>query len=186
VPAVLDLVEPSVLEHQPPRRLPIFFLPNLIGEYLIERPLRHYLDPLVIAGFVGAIVLVMLQIGPLLWIALISLLVIRIGGGAWHMFRDVYEDYLLMRYGVLVNAHVMGVRTCRNAHGDIAGAYVDCAIPLSQRRTSVGSVWLPDAAQAMQLGSQGRLPVICLARAPGAWRLRNGDGAHLRYQPTGE
>lgn len=186
MPAVLDLVEPTVLDHQPPRRLPAFFLPNLIGEYLIERPLRTYLDPLVLAGCVGGIVMMILQVGPLLWIALISILAVRIGGGAWRMFRDVHEDYLLMRYGVLINAHVMGVRTCRNAHGDVAGAYVDCAIPLTRRRTSVGSVWLPDAAEAMRLGSIGRLPVICLARAPGAWRLRDGDGPHLRYEPAAE
>lgn len=185
MPAVLDLVEPTVLEHQPPRRLPVFFLPNLIGEYLIERPMRSYLDPLVMAGFVAMIVLALIQAGPLLWVVLLSLLAIRIGRGAWRLFRDVYEDYLLMRYGVLVNAHVMSVRTCRNTHGDVAGAYVDCAIPLSRRRTSVGSVWLPDAAEAMRLSSQGSLPVICMARAPGAWRLRDGDGPHVRYQPAG-
>jgi hypothetical protein len=25
---------------------------------------------------------------------------------------------------------------------------------------------------------------VCLARAPGAWRLRDGDGPHLRYEPA--
>jgi hypothetical protein len=183
---LLDLVEPTLLDHEPPRRLPLFFLPNLIGEYLIERPLRTYLDPLVLAGCVGAIVMAILQVGPLLWIALLSILAVRIGRGAWRMFRDVYEDYLLMRYGVLINAHVMGVRTARNAHGDVSGAYIDCAIPLTRRRTSVGSVWFPDPAEAMRLSSAGRLPVICLARAPGAWRLRECDGPHLRYEPARE
>jgi hypothetical protein len=184
MPAVFDLIEAKLLDDLPPRRLPAFFLPNLIGEYLIERPLRSYFDPLVLGGVVGAIVMLIIDAPEWLWVALISLMVIRIAGGAWWMFRDVYEDYLLLRYGVVMQAHIMGVRTSRNAQGGVTGAFVDCAIPITRRRTSVGSVWFPDANAAMNLSKQGRISVICLQKAPGAWRLREGDGPHLRYEPT--
>jgi hypothetical protein len=81
-------------------------------------------------------------------------------------------------------AHVMGVRTCRDAGGATSGAYVDCVIPIARRRTSVGSVWMPDVSEAIRIGQAGRLNVICLPRSPGAWRLREGAGQHLRYEPT--
>ncbi|NTW01276.1 MAG: hypothetical protein HGA19_08175, partial [Oscillochloris sp.] len=88
------------------------------------------------------------------------------------------------RYGVVTNAHVMGVRTCRDAGGGFAGAYLDCVIPITRRRTSVGSVWMPNASEALRIGQYGRLNVICLTRSPGIWRLCDGDGPHLRYEPT--
>lgn len=184
MPDVLDLIEPSLLERTPPRRLPIFFLPNLIGEYLIERPLRSYFDPFVFVGLAAAIVLILLRAGPLPWLLLVFLLVVRLGGAVFRIYRDVREDYLLLRDGVMTSAHIMGVRTCRDANGDLSGAYLDCAIPISRRRTSVGTVWMPDAAEASRLSRVGRLPVIALTRSPGTWRLREGDGPHLRYEPS--
>lgn len=186
MPDVLDLVEPTTLESAPPRRLSPFFVPNLIGEYLIERPLRSYLDLYLIVGLVAAIVMALLRVGPLLWLLLVALLLLRGSRAFWRIYRDVREDYLLLRYGLVVNAHIMGVRTSRDANGDLSGAYVDCAIPVTARRTSVGTVWMPDAAEAARLGRVGRLPVIALPTSPGAWRLRNGDGPHLRYEPAGE
>lgn len=186
MPDVLDLVERSTLDSAPPRRLPVFFLPNLIGEYLIERPLRSYLDLYLITGLLAAVTMIILRVGMLLWLALLVLMAMRIGRAVWRIYRDVREDYLLLRYGVVVNAHIMGVRTSRDANGDLSGAYVDCAIPLTPRHTSVGTVWMPDAAEAARLGRIGRLPVIALPRSPGTWRLRDGDGPHLRYEPSGE
>lgn len=186
MPDVLDLVETSTLDNAPPRRLPIFFVPNLIGEYLIERPLRSYFDPYLLVGLVAAVVMAMLRVDPLLWLLLLALLLLRAGRTIWRIYRDVREDYLLLRYGLVVNAHVMGVRTSRDASGDLSGAYVDCAIPLTPRRTSVGTVWMPDAAEAARLGRVGRLLVIALPTSPGTWRLRDGDGPHLRYEPAGE
>jgi hypothetical protein len=184
VPDVLDLVDGSLLERSPPRRLPFFFLPNLVGEYLLERPLRYYLDPIVIIGMLAGAVLLLTRAAPLFWAALGLMLALRALGTCWQIYRDVREDYLLLRYGVVTSAHVMGVRTCRDASGSLSGAYVDCVIPISRRRTSVGSVWMPDASKALHIGQAGRLNVICLARSPGVWRLREGDGSLLRYEPT--
>jgi hypothetical protein len=184
VPDVLDLVDHGLLDDNPPRRLPFFFLPNLIGEYMLERPLRFYLDPIMITGTIAATVMLFVDAAPILWIMLGTILTLRAVAICWQIYRDVREDYLLMRFGVVTSAHVMGVRTCRDASGTMSGAYVDCVIPISRRRTSVGSVWMPDASEAMQIGKAGRLSVICLTRSPGAWRLREGDGPHLRYGPT--
>jgi hypothetical protein len=184
VPDVLDLVDHGLLDDNPPRRLPLFFLPNLIGEYLLERPLRFYLDPIMITGVIGALIMLSVDAVPILWLALGTILALRAVAVCWQIYRDVREDYLLMRFGVVTSAHVMGVRTCRDASGAMSGAYVDCVIPISRRRTSVGSVWMPDAGEAMRIGQLGRLSVICLTRSPGAWRLREGDGPHLRYEPT--
>jgi hypothetical protein len=100
------------------------------------------------------------------------------------MYRNVREDYRLLRHGLVVSAHVIGLRPCRSATGRPMGAYLDCAIPITRQRTSVGSVWLPDTTEAVRLSAAGRIPVICLARAPGTWRLRHSDGAHLRYEPA--
>jgi hypothetical protein len=184
VPDVLDLVDHGLLDDNPPRRLPFFFLPNLIGEYILERPLRFYLDPIMITGIIAAVVMLVVNAAPILWLMLGSILALRGVAVCWKIYRDVREDYLLMRFGVVTSAHVMGVRTCRDAGGAMSGAYVDCVIPISRRRTSVGSVWMPDTSEAISIGQAGRLNVICLTRSPGAWRLREGDGPHLRYEPT--
>jgi hypothetical protein len=184
VPDVLDLVDHGLLDDNPPRRLPFFFLPNLIGEYMLERPLSFYLDPIIITGVLAAAVMLFVSAAPILWLTLGAIIALRAVAVCWQIYRDVREDYLLMRFGVITSAHVMGVRTCRDAGGAMSGAYVDCVIPISRRRTSVGSVWMPDASEAIRIGKAGSLSVICLTRSPGAWRLREGDGPHLRYETT--
>lgn len=186
MPDILDLVEPTLLECSPPRRLPAFFLLNLIGEYLIARPLHSYLDPVIIAGLIASITMLILRVGPLLWIALILILIVRIGGSVMSIYHNVREDFMLLKHGLKVNAHVLGVRPCRDAAGNLAGAYVDCVIPLSRKRTSVGSVWMPDAAAAQKVGQSERLAVLCLAHAPGTWRLCEGNRSQLRYEPVRE
>jgi hypothetical protein len=177
VPDILDLVDDTLLEQRPPRRLPAMFLPNLIGEYLLERAGRAARD---------AILLFCVVIGgpPLAWLLLALLLAMRLGGPLMKLSRSVREDYLLLRHGEVVQAHILGVRPCRDAAGNPAGAYLDCVIPVTRKRSSVGSVWMPDTADALRIGAVGRIPVVCLARAPGAWRLRDGDGPHLRYEPA--
>lgn len=184
MPDILDLVDRDLLEQPPPRSLPALFVPNLIGEYLLERPAHAYLDLYLIAGLCAAVAMLILQPSPLLWLPLLLLLVLRLGGPAGRLFRNVREDYLLLRHGVVVQAHILGVRPCREGAGNPGGAYLDCVIPVTSKRSSVGSVWMPDTADALRIGAAGRVPVICLARAPGTWRLRDGDGPHLRYEPA--
>ncbi|NTV62298.1 MAG: hypothetical protein HGA65_02015 [Oscillochloris sp.] len=185
MPDVLDLVDRRLLNHSPPRKLPFFFVPNLLGEYLLERPPSFYFDPVLIVGVLAEVVMLLLRMESVFWVTLGLLLLLRVMAAGWKIYRDVREDYLLLRFGVVTSAHVMSVRTCRDASGEASGAYVDCVIPISRRRTSVGSVWMPDAAEALRIGQTGRLNVICLTRSPGAWRLSEGDGPHLRYDPAG-
>ncbi|HMQ31107.1 MAG TPA: hypothetical protein PKD53_10280 [Chloroflexaceae bacterium] len=177
MPDILDLVEPGTLEQAPPRRLPPFFVPNLIGEYLLERPPRVYLNPLVLGCLLGAAVLTAIGAPPLFGLALVVLAGLRLLRPALRLYRDVREDYQLLREGVVVTAHVIGVRPFRDAAGNPAGAYLDCAVPLTRQRTSVGSVWVADVGEAMRLSALGRLTVICLPRAPGTWRLYRRPGA---------
>lgn len=177
VPDILDLVEPTTLEREPPRRLPAFFLPNLVGEHLLERPLWSYFSLFVLVCLVGALALAALGGPPLLSLALLAMAAVRLLRPCLRLFRDVREDYLLLRHGLVVTAHVIGVRTCSDPGGNPAGAYLDCAIPLTRQRTSVGSVWVADPAEAVQMSAAGRLTVLCLPRAPGAWRLYKPPGA---------
>jgi hypothetical protein len=177
VPDILDLVEPDALEREPPRRLPAFFLPNLVGEYLLERPLWSYFSLFVLVCLGGAVAMAALGGPPVVTLALLALAAVRLLRPSLRLFRDVREDYLLLRHGVVVTAHVIGVRPCSDPAGNPAGAYLDCAIPLTRQRTSVGSVWFADAGEAMQLSATGRLTVICMPRAPGAWRLYRPPGA---------
>lgn len=180
MPDILDLVEPEALEREPPRRLPAFFLPNLVGEHLLERPLWSYFNLFVLVGLVGAVALAALGAPPFISVALLAMAGVRLLRPCLRLLRDVREDYLLLRHGVVVTAHVIGVRTCSGPGGAPVGAYLDCAIPLTRQRTSVGSVWVADAGEAMRMSAAGRLTVICLPQAPGAWRLytpRGGEGA---------
>lgn len=171
MPDILDLVEAGSLEQAPPRRLPVFFLPNLIGEYLLERPLKSYFSLYVLVCLVGAFVLAAVGVPVVLSLALLVLAAVRVLGPTLRLFRAVREDYLLLRHGLILTAHVIGVRPCHEPGGPPEGAYLDCAVPITRRRTSVGSVWVPDPAEAVRLSALGKLTVICLPRAPGAWRL---------------
>ncbi|WP_129633514.1 hypothetical protein [Candidatus Oscillochloris fontis] len=184
MPDVLALVEHKLLDQRPPRRLPFFFLPNLLGEYLLERPLRFYLDPIMIGGLLLVVVFLFLEPAAIFWWTLGLILLLRFIAIGWVIYRGVREDYLLMRFGVVTQAHVMGMRFGRDASGELSGAYLDCVIPIGPRRTSVGSVWMPDTNEAQRIATIGNLRVICLQRAPGTWRLREGDGPHLRYEPN--
>ncbi len=179
MPDILDLVEPGTLEQTPPRRLPVFFLPNLIGEYLLERPPRTYLNPYVLTCLIGAVTLTLLGAPRVLGLALLALAGLRLLRPALLLYRDVREDYLLMRHGVIVTAHILGVRPFSDTAGNPAGAYLDCAVPVNRQRTSVGSIWVADMAEAMRLSALGRLTVICLPRSPGTWRLYRRPGAAL-------
>jgi hypothetical protein len=171
LPDILDLVEPGSLEQPPPRRLPAFFLPNLIGEYLLERPLKSYFSLFVFVCLVGAVILPATGVPVVISVALLVLAVVRLLGPALRLYRDVREDYQLMRHGLVLTAHVIGVRPCQDPEGYLAGVLLDCAVPITRQRTSVGSIWVADPAEAMRLSAIGKLTVICMPRAPGAWRL---------------
>ncbi|MFV9503591.1 MAG: hypothetical protein AB4911_03405 [Oscillochloridaceae bacterium umkhey_bin13] len=184
MPDVINLLEPGTLEQPPPRRLPPWFLINLLGEHLLARPARDWLDPFLISWVLAVAALYALGAGVGVLLVLVLLFPVRLLIPSSRLLRDVRDDYLLMRHGLIVTAHIIGIRPAHTANSTVYGAYLDCAIPLSPRRTTVGSVWIPDRAEAQRLSEVGSMPVICLARAPGVWRLRDGDGAQLRYEPA--
>ncbi len=186
MPLVIDLVDRTLFQCEPPRRLPFLFIPNLLGEYLLERPLSAYLDPIMVGICVAAIAMALLQVNGLLWLVLILIFTLRLLLAAWTIGRAVYDDRALLKYGKVLHAHILGMRPHRDLNGEINGAYLDCAIPVGQRRTSVGSVWLPDPAEAARLAQHGRVPVICLARVPGTWRLLDYKYQGVRYEPVRE
>jgi hypothetical protein len=160
-------------------------VPNLLGEYLLERPWRSYLDPLLISCVVVGLAMAFVQVGAWFWLLLALVAVLRLVAVSWRLAQRVYEDVLLVRHGRVMQAHVLRLRPARNPQGHLSGAFLDCAIPVGPRQTSVGSVWFPDQAQAEALAQRGQLPVLCLVRPPGTWRLLDDTNPALRYEPDG-
>jgi len=181
MPIIVNQVDSALLQQRPPRPLPPLLLLNLLGEYLIEVPLKTYIDSVVIGSLVGAIALALLHVGPLLWILLGLILLTHLATAAWKLGKQIREDMVLLKYGIVVRAHVLHLRPQYNEQGQPAGALLDCAIPTRRRRTSVGSVWLANTNEATRLAKQGRVRVICLVRAPGTWRLMESTGPEFRY-----
>lgn len=186
MPVATDLIEPALLHRPPPRPLPFMLVPNLLGEYVLERPFSAYFDPLLVGGIIAAVAMALLGVGLWLWVILLTIMVIRLLVVAWDVAWRVYEDVQLLKYGEVLWAHVLRMRSCRDYDGEIAGAYLDCAIRVGPRRTSVGSVWMPDIVQAMALERRGRLLVLCLPRTPGTWRLLEYTSPDLCYEPAQE
>ena len=76
----------------------------------------------------------------------VLIIVIRLLIGAGYLWRQVGDDLALLRNGLTVRAHVLGLRPHRTTMGAIDGALLDCAIPVAPRRTYVGSIWLANGA----------------------------------------
>lgn len=174
------------LKHLPPRPLPPWLIADLVGDQLAQRPLRDYIDPLLICGILAAVALALLP-API-WLSwLLALLMgIRLGMIVWELLERSLVDFRLLRHGLLMRAHVLRIRLARRGPGFIDGAYLDCVVPIAKGRTSVGSVWLSDVQEAERLALQGRVQVLCLPRAPGTWRLLEGKCADFRYELSEE
>lgn len=183
MPDVISLLEPRALDQPTPRRIPPLFVLNLLGEHLLARPPQAWFDPFLIGWVIAFGSLSILGVHPSLLIILAVLLPIRLILPSSRLLRDVREDYLLVRHGLTVTAYVLAVRTGQTPTGEAYGAYLDCAIPLPKRRTTVGSVWIADHTEAMRLSAAGSLPVICLPYAPGVWRLCEATKLPVRYDP---
>jgi hypothetical protein len=175
-------IDRSLLKHDPPRPLPPWLIADLLGDQLVERPWRSYLDPLLISGLCVALVLAVLRVPVLLSWSLALLLAVRLSMLAWEFLGPALADIRLLRYGLIVRAHVLRMRPNDLPNGETQGAYLDCVMPISKRRSSVGSVWLSDLEEAARLAGQGRVQVICLPRSPGTWRLLEGKSAESRYE----
>jgi hypothetical protein len=185
VQRVTDQVESRYLEQAPPRSLPHVVILNLLGDYIFERPLSAFLDPLLICAILALIGLITLHANTLLWFVPLLVIMVRTALGARRVWRRAWDDLMLLRNGLALRAHVLRMRPHRNIAGEINGALLDCAIPVAPRRTYVGSVWLADGSEAQRLVRQGRITVICLPRTPGTWRIIEAVASEVRYERMG-
>ena len=182
---VTEQVDAAYLQQSPPRRLSPFVIANLLSDHIFERPLKVFLDPLIIAGIITLLVLFALRASSAIRLVPVLIIVIRLLIGAGYLWRHVGDDLALLRNGLTVRAHVLGLRPHRTTMGTIDGALLDCAIPVAPRRTYVGSIWLANGAEAQRLKHQGRVEVICLPRTPGTWRVIEDVKSDIRYDRMG-
>jgi hypothetical protein len=179
---VTDQVNVAYLEQVPPRPMPrADIVMNLISDYIFERPLRTFLDPLLIIGFVALVALTQMDAPPLLRYLALLIVLFRLVMKLRQVWRRVRDDLALLRKGLIIRAHVLNLRPYRTLIGEIDGALLDCAIPVAPRRTYVGSIWMSDGQEALRLKQQGRVTVICLPRTPGTWRLIEDVTSEVRY-----
>jgi hypothetical protein len=182
---VTEQVDAAYLQQSPPRKLSPAVMVNLFSDHVFERPLKAFLDPLIIAGIITLLVLFALRASTAIRLVPVLIIVIRLLISARHLWRNVRDDLALLRNGLTVRAHVLGLRAHRTTMGVIDGALLDCAIPVAPRRTYVGSIWLANGAEALRLKRQGRIEVICLPRTPGTWRVIEDVKSDIRYDRMG-
>ena len=182
---VTDQVDAAYLQRSPPRRLSPAIIVNLLSDHIFDRPLKAFLDPLIIASIITLLVLFALHASSAIRLAPVLIIVIRLLISVGYLWRYVGDDLALLRNGLTVRAHVLGLRPHRTTLGAIDGALLDCAIPVAPRRTYVGSIWLANGAEATRLKHQGRVEVICLPRTPGTWRVIEDVKSDIRYDRMG-
>lgn len=161
----------TLFEHEAPRRLPQDILFTLFRLHLRERSFRAYLDIPLLGGITVTLALIVFRVMRVLWIISTALVCIRLAFVVWHMSKRAREDITLLKYGKVVQAQVLGVRPCSDSEHNTNGFYLDCIIPVEQRRFSLGSAWMRDETLANRLKDMRFVPVICLPHTPGNWYL---------------
>ena len=182
---VTEQVDAAYLQQPPPRSLTPAMIANLLSDHIFERSLKVFLDPVIIAAIIALIILFALRASTAIRLVPVLLIVIRLLISVGYLWRRVSDDLALLRNGLTVRAHVLGLRALRTTMGAINGALLDCAIPVAPRRTYVGSIWLANGAEAQRLQHQGRVEVICLPRTPGTWRVIEDVKSDIRYDRIG-
>jgi hypothetical protein len=182
---VTEQVDAAYLQQSPPRPLSPAVVANLLSDHIFDRPLKLLLDPLIIAGVIMLVVLFALRASTAIRLLPVLLIVIRLLLSARQIWRHVSDDLALLRNGLTIRAHVLGLRPHRTTMGTIDGALLDCAIPVAPRRTYVGSIWLANSTEALRLMRQGRVEVLCLPRTPGTWRVIEDVKSDIRYDRMG-
>jgi hypothetical protein len=181
----LPQIDRALLGHEPPRPLPPTLLADLLGDRLLATPLRAYFDPVLVGCIAAALGMALLRTPVWLSWLVVVVAVLRLALLVWRFVGPALADARLLRNGIVVAAQVRRLRvggTPGESHG---GAYLDCVMPISAARSSVGSVWLASVAEAERLLLLGSVRVICLPRAPGTWRLLEGRNSEQRYEPSG-
>jgi hypothetical protein len=182
---VTEQVDAAYLQQPPPRSLSPGMIANLLSDHIFERPLKAFLDPVIIAAVIALVVLFALRASTAIRLVPVLLIIIRLLISVGYLWRHVHDDLALLRNGLTVRAHVLGLRPHRTTMGTINGALLDCAIPVAPRRTYVGSIWLANGTEAQRLKHQGRVEVICLPRTPGTWRVIEDVKSDIRYDRMG-
>jgi hypothetical protein len=177
-------IDIALLDSPPPRSLPPTLIADLLGDRLLERPMRSYADPLLIGAIVAALAFALLRVPVWLAWAIAGLGVLRIALLAWSILGPSLDDLWLLRYGVLVDAQVTKLRQAGTPGTTNQGAFLDCSLAISPNRSTVCSVWVADSNEAARMASQKHLLAIGLPRAPGAWRLLETRSSELRYNPV--
>jgi hypothetical protein len=173
VQSVTDLIDANLLRAAPPRAVPLTTVLALVGQRLAGMASRILLDPLLLLCLGGVVVVFVLGMPTIALLLLIALL-IRTWVRWRPIIRQIGEEVLLLRHGQIVRAYVLKAQVVRTLQGEVDGVCLECAIPLTERRTHIGSVWLADGVAALALARRGRVLVLALPGAPGSWRLLEG------------
>ncbi len=176
-----DQKSQPLLEHKPPRPLPLSLTFTLLLDYLAEHPWSTCLDPLLLNGLVAALAMALLPVPWPLWAALGIIMGIRLSVVAWPVATHVYGSYRLLKYGRVIHARILWLRPAHNSQGKTSGAHLDCAIPIANNRTSLVSAWIPSRDEAERLQQQKYLRFLCLEHAPGTCLLLEACNPRLRY-----
>ncbi|MDZ4717842.1 MAG: hypothetical protein SH847_05180 [Roseiflexaceae bacterium] len=178
-------VSPSYFELPTPRPFPFDALSDLLIDHLFEPFLRNMLDPLVVATLIVWLAMIGFQAIWYLQVAAFLLIILRLWGRFVQAIRQFRDEIALLQHGLMVRAHILRMRPHRTILGEIEGANLDCAIAVAPRRTYIGSIWLSDGAEAVQVTQRSRIDVICLPRAPGTWRVVENLHSEVRYDRSG-
>jgi hypothetical protein len=178
-------VSRGYLGQVPPRLFPHEALPDILIDYLIRPALRKLLDPVVGLGLLALLGLYTTNSSPTLCWLLVVLLSIRVWRDVRSTLRRLRDEIGLLQHGLLVRAYILRMRPYRSELGEIDGAIFDCAIPVAARRTYVGSFWLSDGSEAVEITKAGRIDVLCLPLTPGTWRVVENVRSEVRYDRMG-
>lgn len=182
---VTDQVDMDYLKQPPPRPVPFVVVINLLGDHLFEHPWITFLNTILLFSLGALSLLMATQMHSRLWPIPFIFAVGRFSIKILQIWQHVSEDMLLLRIGMITQAHILKMRPHRMLPGTMNGALLDIAIPATLRRTYIGSIWLSNADEAARLAREGRIEVIYLPQAPGTWRVIGDVRTEVRYERTG-
>ncbi|NOK63020.1 MAG: hypothetical protein GFH27_549319n66 [Chloroflexi bacterium AL-W] len=182
---VTEQIDHTYLQQTPPRPLPYMVVLRLFGKHILTRPITTIFNPWLIVNLLGVIILIVLELHVIIWLIPLALLVAQICFHSYHLKRHITVDIDLLRKGIVIRAHILKLRAHRTLTGEINGALLDCAIPVTAHRTHIGSIWIADGGEALRLAHKGRVEVVCLPKSPGTWRVIEEIQSEVRYARMG-
>ncbi|MEM8530573.1 MAG: hypothetical protein AAGF95_07010 [Chloroflexota bacterium] len=182
---VTEHIDNIYLQQTPPRPLPYMVVLRLCGKHILTRPITTIFNPWLIVNVLVVVILIVLEIHVILWLIPLILLLTQIGFRSYYLNRHIAVDIALLRKGIVIRAHVLKLRAHRTLTGEIDGALLDCAIPVTPHRTHIGSIWIADGGEALRLAHKGRVQVVCLPHSPGTWRVVEEIQSEVRYERMG-